>query len=1260
MRVRKPKLFVTICLGVALLVAATAAIDYRVRAQPSCPCHIFSTGTMPNSPVVANDNHPTELGVQFKPQVDGYITGIRFYKDASMVEVHTGNLWAATGSLLASGTFSGETGAGWQDLVFATPVHVTANTVYVASYFAPTGKYIASSNYFTNAVSNYPLLAPASASVYNGNGVFSTDGDVFPHATFNAGNYWVDVTFRQTVDGTTPAVTATTPTNGASNAAIGGNIAATVSQTLDASSVSDTTVALTDAIGTRVPSAISYQDATHTITLTPTSLLAKNTTYTATIHGGNGGIKNLDGTAMTADYQWSFATGSDSGPWSIWNNAAPSGTPITYTGTSGGEEFGATVHTDSNGYLGAVRFYKPLRSTATLHAVHVWTASGVLLGSGVSSHETAVGWQEVRLNSPVPVQQGVNYIISYYSSDNVYVSSLGALSTQAGSGLIHANANGSWYHAGSDAFPDQNGTNNASASFWVDAILTTGATYTAPFTVAVSQPLDSAYGVTPGDPVTFNMTNAVDTSTLSGNVTLKNISGQNVAGSVTYDDTGHTISFTPAQPLATNARYTASLGSGIKDVYGTALSIYSLAFTTGAVLNSDINQGMGGPVLVLTSIANPYDTYLAEMLRAEGINYFDVKDISALSPTMLANYKLVLLGKANLASAQVTTLTNWVNSGGNMITFQPDKQLTGLLGLSDQSSTLSEGYLKVDTTADPGLGITAETMQYHGSADIYSVNAGTQVVAKLFSDATTATISPAVTERPVGSGYVGVFTYDLPKSIALTHQGNPAWAGQERDGNAPIRPNDLFVGNGATDWLNTAKAHIPQADEQQRLLINMMLTMTKRSSPLPRYWILPNGLKSALVMTMDDHGTPSGTLDVFNDIYNYSATNCSIVDWTCQRSGALLYSNAGLTNSQAATANSLGFAIGVHIQTDCNATTGVLLNGDYTSQLSLFRSVYPSLPPQNFDRTHCYVWPDWDSVAKIDAARGFRINYNYEWYPNTWTGSNTGYLSGSGMAMRFTDTNGNLIDTYQGVTDLDFETDPTSVAMNIDLDNTINSNEFYGVLGTHYDRADTDYYQRLIEAATARHIPMISASQYAVWKDALGSSTFTNVTSTPFKLDFTAQVAEGGEGMQAMVPTSTSNGNLTGITHNGATVMYTTNTIKGVAYAVFDAQPGPYEALYGVQLVITAPSTTIILPHIATANSSSAFSTLQASVTNQNPLGDTSTTKGAFSNLAPAGVGEIKGAVYGSSPIGIFVGGGIVASLGAWWFIAARRRNLTK
>ena len=69
-----------------------------------------------------------ELGVRFRSDVAGVITGIRFYKGAQNTGPHTGNLYTATGTVLASATFTNETASGWQQVTFASPVSIAANT----------------------------------------------------------------------------------------------------------------------------------------------------------------------------------------------------------------------------------------------------------------------------------------------------------------------------------------------------------------------------------------------------------------------------------------------------------------------------------------------------------------------------------------------------------------------------------------------------------------------------------------------------------------------------------------------------------------------------------------------------------------------------------------------------------------------------------------------------------------------------------------------------------------------------------------------------------------------------------------------------------------------------------------------------------------------------------------------------------------------------------------------------------------------------
>ena len=87
--------------------------------------------------VDAGDGGSVELGVKFNSETAGTINGIRFYKAATNTGTHIGTLWNAAGEKLAEATFTGESASGWQQVKFASPVPIAANTTYVAGYLAP-------------------------------------------------------------------------------------------------------------------------------------------------------------------------------------------------------------------------------------------------------------------------------------------------------------------------------------------------------------------------------------------------------------------------------------------------------------------------------------------------------------------------------------------------------------------------------------------------------------------------------------------------------------------------------------------------------------------------------------------------------------------------------------------------------------------------------------------------------------------------------------------------------------------------------------------------------------------------------------------------------------------------------------------------------------------------------------------------------------------------------------------------------------------
>jgi hypothetical protein len=146
----------------------------------------------------SGDTNPVELGVKFRSDVAGYITGIRFYKGVNNTGAHVGSLWTSTGTLLARQPFTNETATGWQQTTFSTPVPIAANTTYVASYFAPNGGWAVDPGFFSNAFVASPLTALANgADGPNGLYLYGPSPS-FPTNSYNSSNYSVDVVFTLT------------------------------------------------------------------------------------------------------------------------------------------------------------------------------------------------------------------------------------------------------------------------------------------------------------------------------------------------------------------------------------------------------------------------------------------------------------------------------------------------------------------------------------------------------------------------------------------------------------------------------------------------------------------------------------------------------------------------------------------------------------------------------------------------------------------------------------------------------------------------------------------------------------------------------------------------------------------------------------------------------------------------------------------------------------------------------------------------------
>lgn len=117
----------------------------------------------------------------------------------------------------------------------------------------------------------------------------------------NGGDNYSAYSFTTAVANVPPAVTITSPGNGASGISRTTAISATFAEAIDPSSLSSSTFLVSNG----VTGTIAYDPATFAVTLTPSAALSYSTTYTATLTTA---ITDVAGMFMTADKVWTFTT----------------------------------------------------------------------------------------------------------------------------------------------------------------------------------------------------------------------------------------------------------------------------------------------------------------------------------------------------------------------------------------------------------------------------------------------------------------------------------------------------------------------------------------------------------------------------------------------------------------------------------------------------------------------------------------------------------------------------------------------------------------------------------------------------------------------------------------------------------------------------------------------------------------------------------------------------------------------------------------
>ena len=304
---------------------------------------------------------------------------------------------------------------------------------------------------------------------------------------------------------------------------------------------------------------VTYNSSTQTISFVPTTGYVGSASFTYSITDGQGTASA--NVSLTVNPGQSLFTGN---------------TPATITQNDPNPvELGVKFQAATPGTITGIRFYKGPQNTGP-HVADLWSATGNLLATATFTNETASGWQQVNLSTPVVVTAGTTYVVSYhtngfYSYDANYFNtahtngSLTALASGTSGG------NGVFAYGSSDLFP----TNTVGSNYWVDVVFD-------------GSPLQLQPPVANNDSGFVAITNAalpIPASALLANDTDPNglplsITGVSNPshGTATYNSSTQTISFVPTTGYVGSASFTYSITDG----QGTASANVSLMVNPGS------------------------------------------------------------------------------------------------------------------------------------------------------------------------------------------------------------------------------------------------------------------------------------------------------------------------------------------------------------------------------------------------------------------------------------------------------------------------------------------------------------------------------------------------------------------------------------------------------------------------------------------------------------------------------------------------------
>jgi hypothetical protein len=576
------------------------------------------------------------------------------------------------------------------------------------------------------------------------------------------------------------------------------------------------------------------------------------------------------------------------------------------------------------------------------------------------------------------------------------------------------------------------------------------------------------------------------------------------------------------------------------------------------------------PILLLAT-EKGFGTYTGELLKTEGFRGFEVDSLHGanISSAYLSGFDLVILAEGETGPEKSQMLQEFVEKGGNLIAFRPDPELAGLFGLKHKQGSIAEGYIRVDTSTEPGKGIVSDPLQFHGTADSYALD-GAEELATLYPDRQASEGFPGVVSHSFHKGHAIAFLYNLPQSVVYTRQGNPELAGIETDGIPGLRSLDLFAGG----WVDTSNNAVNQADQQMALLSNCIRYMNANAKPLPRLWYFPDTLKCLVTLTNDGEYRNEADFEAqFREVDSMGA-----------KMSLYILETDKVSEEWTDKWISRGFEIAAHPDDTKEAGQPSWDQMDQALRAKKKEIENKFGVQVRTVVNHWFVWcgtdssgnRDFGAQAMLEEKNGIELDINYPLYDIGSSqgdhylgtpGIDQGFHAGSGLVMKFANIHGRILNVYQhfnAVYDQQYmeSNDPEGFFYCFKglVDRSLHDDIYSFVsVKSHNDEYffSREPLLKMLSYAKSKGVPVWTAGNLLDFLKMRDEATFSDIRWINNQLSFTLQSSiQHPGGLTFMVPARYGGRPVQRITIDGEEVPLCLKVVKGSEHAFASVEPG--------------------------------------------------------------------------------------------------------